>query len=343
MKPITLDNRQKEAFEVCKALAGSIGPNTLMAKIKNLFIPAKKIRGIYMHGGVGRGKTMLMQMFYKEVSVPKEIIHYQAFMRDLHQKLHKLQISSQDKVIESLAADIAIRVQVICMDEFEIKDITDAMIIMRLFRYLATYNVFIFLTTNTRPENLYLDGLQRESFLPFIKMIQNDFEVVHLDTEKDYRFELSSSIKEMILYPDDSISSSKLEKIKSELLGGASLSPKNIPVFGRSISFKRAYHNILFTDFEELFERDMSYNDYVAICDSFQIIVLDSVRQIGGDEENTITRFINFIDNVYFYKILLFAKFDVAPDKIYLEGKRIGEFARTISRLNEMNSGEYLK
>ena len=339
---ITLDSRQQEIVEQCREIALSIKPITLISKIKTLFYKRSLLHGIYLYGSVGRGKTILMKMFYEQVLVSKEIIHFQKFMQDLHIKLHKLQAKSAHRVIQDLANDIASRSQVVCMDEFEIKDITDAMIIMRLFEQLAKCNVFIFLTTNIIPDNLYLDGLQRESFLPFITALKHNFQVIHLDTDKDYRYTNLSNLKERVLYPSSIHTHTKMQKIKKELCQEKELYEANIEIFGRNITFKFAYQNILFTNFKELFERDLGYTDYVAICEHFKIIILESVRPITEDEVNIITRFINFIDNAYFYKILLFIELEIEPDQIYKKGKRREEFVRTISRLTEMNSDRYL-
>jgi len=339
---ITLDNRQQEIAANCLKIALSITPTTFISKIKTLLNNQSLPHGIYLHGSVGRGKTILMKMFYEQVLVSKEIIHFQKFMQSLHIKLHKLQAKSAHRLIQDLAADIADRSQVVCMDEFEIKDITDAMIIMRLFKQLAQRNVFIFLTTNTVPDNLYLDGLQRESFLPFIATIKQDFQVIHLDTDKDYRYDTLANLKERVLYPSSANTHAKIQQIKQELCDAEELSEANIEVFGRKTVFASAHQNSLFTTFEELFERDLGYADYVAICERFKIIVLESVRPIAEDEVNLITRFINFIDNAYFYKILLFVELETNPDQIYTKGKKREEFVRTISRLNEMNSNEYL-
>lgn len=342
LNKITLDNKQEEILHLCKDIAVSIKPNKLINKIQNLFISSTMPRGIYMYGTVGTGKTMLMKMFYEEISVTKKIIHFQKFMQDLHIKLHKLQEKSANKVVQDLAANIANHTKVICMDEFEIKDITDAMIIMRLFEHLARHNVFIFLTTNTHPDNLYLDGLQRESFLPFIDRVKQNFQIIHLDTKKDYRYDKLSNIKKRVLYPADDQTNIKMQTIKQALCGEDELLETNVENFGRKIAFKHGHQNSLFTNFTELFERDLGYTDYVAICEHFKIIVLESVRPIEENEINIITRFINFIDNVYFYKILLFIELENAPNQIYKKGKKIKEFTRTISRLNEMDSDEYL-
>lgn len=334
-RKITLDKRQKEAAEICHEVALSIKEFTFIKKFKNVFLESNNSLGIYMHGGVGRGKTLLMHQFYDALNVRKEFVHFQKFMQDLHIKLHHNEI-------EDLAADIASRVRVLCLDEFEIKDITDAMMIMRLFRDLAKRGVFIFLTTNIEPDNLYLDGLQRESFLPFIAMVKRDFRVMQLDAEKDYRYDALASIRERILYPLNSKTKARINKIKSDLCDPQELSKASIKVFARETIFQKAHQNILFTDFEELFERNLSYADYVEICKHFEIIVLESVRVILEGETDIITRFINFIDNVYFYRKLLFIELETNPEQIYTKGKKSAEFMRAISRLNEMNSDNYL-
>ena len=337
-----LDNRQKEIMRFCRQLAISIRPDTFFAKIKNLFYKKKFPDRVYMHGSVGSGKTMLMKMFYEEVLAPKEFIHFQKFMQGLHIKHHLLQADSTHRIVQELALSIASKAQVICIDEFEIKDITDAMIIMRLFRHLAKHGVFIFLTTNTMPDNLYKDGLQRESFLPFIEMIKQKFQILHLDTDKDYRYDSLVNIKNRILYPASDKTHKEIKRIRQELCDAAELCETNVEVFGRKVSFRQAHQNILFTNFDELINRNLSYADYVSICERFKIIVLESVRIITEDEVNIITRFINFIDNAYFYKVLLFMEIACDPAKIYTQGKRMGEFNRTISRLKEMNSPDYL-
>ena len=339
---IQLDARQKELVELFKQIALSIKPNGFFSSLNHLFSKTKLLRGIYLHGSVGRGKTMLMKLFYKSVTVPKEIIHFQKFMQELHIKFHQMQSKSANRIVEDLAADIASRAQVICMDEFEIKDISDAMIIMRLFKHLGKYGVFIFLTTNTLPDNLYKDGMQRESFLPFIDMVKKKFQIVHLDTNKDYRYDSVVTIKNRILFPINEETRNKISKIKIDLCNEDDFIPTNIKVFGRDITFEKVHKNILLTNFEELFQRNFGYADYVNICEQFNIIVVESVRKITEDEGNIITRFINFIDNAYFYKVLLFMELECKPDQIYMKGRRLDEFARTISRLKEMNSNSYL-
>ncbi len=339
---IQLDVRQKELAELFKQVALSIKPNDFFNSLKFLFSKIKLSRGIYLHGSVGRGKTILMKLFYESVTVPKAFIHFQKFMQELHIKFHQLQSKSANKIVENLATGIANRAQVICMDEFEIKDISDAMIIMRLFKSLEKHGVFIFLTTNTLPDNLYKDGIQRESFLPFIDRIKKKFQILHLDTHKDYRYDSVVAIKDRILFPINEETKNKFSKIKTSLCNEDDLVSLDIKVFGRGIMFKKVHQNILFTNFEELFQRDLGYADFINICEQFKIIVVESVRKITEDEGDIITRFINFIDNAYFNKTLLFMKLECNPDQIYIKGRNLDMFIRTISRLKEMNSNSYL-
>lgn len=333
---IILDARQKEVVEICRAIAASIKEHNLFDKFKNLFQSAKNPAGIYMHGDVGRGKSLLMHQFYEQVSATKEFVHFQKFMQELHADLHHSNV-------KKLAEKIASKIRVLCLDEFEVKDITDAMMILRLFRYLIKAGVFVFITTNTKPDDLYKNGLQRESFLPFIAMIKSDFRVVELDSEKDYRYDNLANISNRVLYPYSKKTKSQIQEIKDALCDEEELAPKAIKLFARETIFQKAHQNILFTDFSELLTRNLSYADYVEICKSFDIIVLESVRVIKEDNTDIITRFINFIDNVYFNRKLLFIELEKAPEEIYKKGKKSDEFLRTISRLQEMNSDKYLK
>jgi cell division protein ZapE len=338
MTNIILDKKQTLLKESFQKLADSLASKSFIKNIINKLCGAKGPSGVYLHGSVGRGKTMLMQMFYEMLSVSKEIIHFQSFMQEVHQKLHKFQLSrGADKVIKKLAEEISDRVEVLCIDEFEVKDITDAMIVMRLFSFLSKAGVFIFVTTNTLPDELYKDGLQRESFLPFIANVKKNFIIFNLDSDKDYRLQKASSLEKKIFFPLNESTKTILQNIKDNLCSREELYPGKFEVFGREVIFAKTHQNILFTNFDELFTQDFGYADYVNLCQRFQVIVLEDVRQISEDETDIITRFINFIDNAYFYKILLFASLESEPSELYSGGKRLAEFKRTVSRLYEQN------
>lgn len=335
---LQLDNSQKAIELHCKEIASDIKPNNFFQKFLNLFTKRNLFLGIYLYGSVGSGKTILMRRFFDNLEVSKQFIHFQKFMYEIHQKTHFLRSHGCNSVIETLSSDLSKKYRVICLDEFEIKDITDAMIIMRLFKSLGKNGVFIFLTTNVAPKNLYEAGLQRNSFLPFISYVEGNFSVLHLESKIDYRYKIISKIKNRILFPINRENKLKFEKIKYNICNVNELSEVVIELFGRKVIFKTAHQDILFTDFKELFERDLGYADYVNICKYFSVIVVSSVRNINEYESGLITRFINFIDNAYFEKISLFMELESSIEKIYEKGVKIQEFERTISRLNEMNN-----
>lgn len=342
---VILDEVQQGIADTFEEVAERLNNTSWFDSLKGSLFGTRCEKGIYLHGSVGRGKTMIMQGFYELLTVPKEMVHYQNFMQEIHKKLHNLQGKSSHKIIQQLASSIANRAKILCIDEFEIKDITDAMLIMRLFKYLLRNNVYIVLTTNTLPDNLYKDGLQRELFLPFIKKVNSKFKVMYLDSPTDYRFLKISGFSDRVLYPgqySETEIAAKMEDIKYELMDeGGEYHKESIKVFGREVEFEKVHKDTLFVKFEELIEQDFGYADYVNICQYFKVIVLEDVPEIGELETDKATRFINFIDNAYFYKTLLFISLVKAPEEIYKKGHKLDEYKRTISRLVEMNSDEY--
>jgi cell division protein ZapE len=304
------------------------------------FFKKPSICGIYLYGGVGRGKTMLMQGFYHRCNLKKRMVHYQDFMQGVHKKIHKLQGEEPGKVLANLAKEFAANYNILCLDEFEIKDITDAMIIARLFQEIARLKVFIFITSNTKPANLYKEGLQRASFLPFIEFVSNNFEVLCLETDHDYRLDKLSELNSRIIYPLNEENKLSMKKVISQLTDDR-LVPGSLVVFGRRIVFAKTHGTILVTDFDELFMQELGYADYVSICQEYSIIILENIPAIDSNNSDLITRFINFIDNAYFYRVLLFASLYAKAEELYTEGKRSAEFVRTVSRLHEMNSNGY--
>lgn len=336
---ITLDIQQTALLKELEQIALELNkPKSLF----NFFNKDNFKSGIYLYGPVGVGKTMLMNSFFEKLNTQKSLIHYQNFMQNIHKSMHELQLENQKDIISKIAKNFSREIKLLAIDEFEIKDITDAMIIGRLFSELIKQNIFIFITSNTKPDDLYKNGLQRESFLPFIDKINREFYIKCLDNNHDYRFGKALNIEGgRIIYPLTSENRIKFEQIIKDISDN-NFSPQNIEVLGRKISFQKVHGKVLITDYNELFIQEFSYIDYVNICQKFNIIIVQNVQIILSDNTDVVIRFINFIDNAYFYKVLLFMSLEDIAEKIYQGSARKDEFKRTISRLQEMNSSNYL-
>jgi len=348
-KNISLDDKQQDLVQILESIVRKIESQNQKKGI--LHIVGKWISksslssektNIYIYGGVGRGKTMIMREFFNDLLAPKLFIHYQDFMRMIHVDVHNMKGNAMHDVLVTIAKILSQKYKYICIDELEVNDIADAMIIARLFESMMRQGVHISITSNIKPENLYKNGLQREQFLPFISIITRRFIVFPLDTNHDYRLDSIGSIENRILYPLCQYVNAKIDDAKSTLTCNSTYLPKTLEVFGRKLVLPLTYKSVLVSSFDDLCRSNLSSNDFIAIAKNFTIIIMENVPIIQEDETDVVIRFINFVDNLYFYKVLLFISLAESPDKIYPKGKRIAEFQRTISRLHEMNSHEYL-
>lgn len=329
---IKLDDKQKALLSKLQSLSNDLNPNFIKKLLKKTPV------GIYIYGSAGCGKTMISHAFYESLKSMKLFIHYQDFMQNIHKALHSYQ--NKYNIIEKLAREYRAKAQLLCIDEFEIKDITDAMIIGRLFYELKKRNVFILITSNTDPKDLYKDGLQRELFIPFINMILSEFEIFYFDNVMDYRMTKISSSKK-VLYPLNDDTRKKMDDIINCLIDKDHYQSTILTVFGRKIEFKKTYKNTLVTNFAESCKQNFSYNDYIEICNHFSTIIIEDVPIIDQNNTDEAIRFINFIDNIYSHNNLLFISLNEAPEKIYKGRMRVLEFKRTISRLHEIESDSY--
>lgn len=303
------------------------------------FFSKQHASGIYIHGATGCGKTMLLEAFYNSMTLPKKFVHYQELMQETHKILHEQKLHGH---IDVYAKQLSQQIKVLCVDEIEIKDIADAMLIGRLFKYLFKYKVFIAVTSNTALQDLYKEGFQRELFLPFIKEMSDYFIVHRLERIIDYRTTKAGDIPRIAVTHDPE-SKKMFALMTDRLIQAKSLDTKELMFFGRSIIFDRVYDNkILVTSFDYICRANMSSVDYVNICKAFSTIVVENVPQINENETEIAIRFINFIDNAYFNKVTLYMSLDTDIEHIYAKGSRHFEFLRTISRIQEMNSAEWL-
>lgn len=329
---IKLDEKQKALVAKLQSVEQTINSNFIQKLLK------KHRAGIYIHGSVGSGKSMIAKAFYESLDCKKLFIHYQDFMKNIHEALHSYK--NKENIIEQLANLYTDKANILCIDEFEIKDITDAMMIGRLFYELKKRNVFILTTSNTAPQDLYKDGLQRDLFVPFIDMILSEFDVFYLNDKIDYRMIKISSTKR-ILYPLDKNTKTQMDNIINYLVDLEHCYPTTLTVFGRKIEFQKTYQTKLVTNFTELCKARLSYNDYIEICRYFSTIIMEDVPIMNEDNTDEAIRFINFIDNIYTYNNLLFISINASPEKLYQGKSRTLEFKRTASRLHEIESDNY--
>jgi cell division protein ZapE len=297
-------------------------------------------RGLYIHGPVGRGKTMLMDLFFEAAPVqPKKRIHFHGFMQDVHARLHAARKNSSD-AIAPVAAAIASEAKLLCLDEMQITDIADAMIVGRLFEAMLTAGTVIVTTSNLPPSELYRDGLNRQLFLPFIKLIEEKLDVISLDGATDYRL---GRIKahETFLTPLTTANAARLQDLWERLTDCKRGEPAALDVLGRKLIVPEAAHGCARFSFAELCEAPLGPPDYLAIARNFSTLFVTGIPVIKVNHKSAAKRFILLIDTIYDARMRLVATSAKEPEAIYSEGQHKTEFARTISRLREMQSASW--
>lgn len=329
---MNLDPIQKELLSKFETSANKVN------SFKNRYFSMLFVPSLYIYGDVGRGKTFLMKEFYNKVSVPKLFIHYQAFISDIHKKTWE--IGDKTLLLEKVITKYYKDYKVICIDELEIKDIVDAMIIGKIFSLFLKYKIYIVITSNFKPDDLYKDGLQRESFLPFISMIKEKFEIFHLDHNIDYRLTKIKSDAKKYFYPLNAKNMELINNIRSEVIEGE-LEPQNYQTFGRKFTLNQTYKEYMITDFQEICGIERAASEYIIISEKFRFIILANVPILTDDDINLVIRFIQFIDNLYLKKVILFILAETDIDELYKGKKLAKEFKRTVSRIKDMQSEDY--
>ncbi len=294
-------------------------------------------RGLYIYGEVGRGKTFLMDLFFASITnLPKHRIHFHAFMQDVHAKRAKLK---SDDVIADIADDLASHAKLLCLDEMQISDIADAMIIGRLFEALYARGVCIVTTSNLPPDGLYKEGLNRQLFIPFIEWMNEHLEVIHMADGIDYRLGRMASRQSYLVGNN----ASEMNDIWDELTDHSAGESIAIEVLGRKLVVPHAAHGCARFSFAELCENPLGAPDYLALARKFRTIFIDDVPVIKTSNRNEAKRFILMIDTFYDAKTKLVISATAPPEKLYSTGQHAKEFARTVSRLKEMQSASWWK
>jgi len=311
---------------------------------------AEPPRGLYVHGPVGRGKTMLMDMFFDAAQAPlKRRAHFHAFMADVHARLHQWRQALKrgevtgDDPIAPVAAELAREASLLCFDEFSVRDIADAMILGRLFTGLFAAGVVVVATSNVAPDDLYQDGLNRALFLPFIALLKERLDVVELAARADYRLE---KLKRAPVYytPLSPKADAALDAAFLALTGHERGAPTKIGLLGRELDVPQAIDGVARFDFDELCRRPLGPADYLKLAQRFHTIVLDRIPRLSESERNEAKRFVILIDALYDMRVKLIASAAGEPEMLYArtDGAEAFEFARAASRLYEMRSADYL-
>ena len=297
--------------------------------------------GLYLFGGVGRGKSMLMDMFFASALLAKKRrVHFYAFMLEVHQRIHERRREKGDP-IEPVARDIAAETVLLCFDEFQVTDIADAMILGRLFTALFAAGVVVVATSNRAPDDLYKDGLQRERFLPFIALLQSKLDVLELDGGRDYRLQQFAG-RQVYFVPNDDNAHRAMLRAFGDLTDNSSATSDTLLVQGRFLVVPRAAKEVAWFEFAELCGRPLGPADYLALCRQYHTVLVEDIPRLGPDQRNEARRFNMFIDTLYEAHGNLIASAAAPPQELYPEGDGAFEFERTVSRLIEMQSADYI-
>ncbi len=317
-------------------------PSSSASRFTRLFAGSAPVRprGLYLHGGVGTGKSMLMDMFFDSVvRVSKRRVHFHPFMQEIQQALHERRRSGCASVLEPVAAKISDSVSLLCLDEMQITDIADAMIVGRLFEQFFQAGVTVVTTSNLHPEGLYADGLNRQLFLPFIKLLTEHLDVVHVDGEVDHRKQQLQG-ERRYFWPDDEVASNALDSIWDKLTGGAT-TPLVLRNKGRDVRIPAYCRGIARAGFSDLCREKLGPGDLLLIAGSIKLLLLSGIPVMSDADRDPARRFVTLIDALYESRIPLVASAAAAPEDLYPAGKGAFEFRRTASRLAEMQSDDW--
>ena len=341
-----------EAFADLEARLAGYKPLRKQSLLGRLFADKGEAppRGLYFHGDVGRGKTMLMDLFFQQSPVRhKRRAHFHEFMAEVHERIYGYRQNiargelADGDVIGLTAAAIFDEAWLLCFDEFHVTDIADAMILGRLFSKLFELGTVVVATSNVAPDDLYKGGLNRALFLPFIAQISAHMDVLQLDARTDFRLEKLAGVK-MWLVPADQAAADALDKAWVSMTGDAPCKPRDISIKGRILHVPCSAHGVARFSFADICEKPLAASDYLRLAHDYHTILIDRIPVMDYPERNAAKRFIALIDTLYDNAVKLMASAAADPMSLYVaaEGPEANEFKRTSSRLIEMSSESYL-
>ena len=331
---LTLDPSQLQAWQELNDLKSKLAAKS--------FLPwmVPNIKGIYLWGGVGRGKTYLLDLFFEQLPEKKKLrLHFYRFMQQVHQ--HLQEFSKQSDPLELVAKQFAKQARVICFDEFMVHDIADAMLLGSLLQFLLENKVTLVMTSNLRPDNLYANGLQRSQFLPAIDLLNDNLQVINVDHGIDYRMQMLRQF-DLYHYPNEKSAEDKLKDFFVQLVPTGISYNIAIKINQRLIKTMAVADDIIWFDFQEICQGYYSAVDYIEIACCYHTVLISNIPQMTEAMDDAARRFINLIDTLYDHKVKLLVTAEVAPGQLYLGGNLAFEFKRTVSRLLEMQAEEYL-
>ncbi|WP_407494395.1 cell division protein ZapE [Pseudooceanicola sp. MF1-13] len=298
-------------------------------------------KGLYLWGGVGRGKSMLMDMFVESLDVPVRRVHFHAFMQEIQNGLHEARKTKTEDSLAPVVDKVAEGLRVLAFDEMQITDIADAMIVGRLFDELMKRGIVIVTTSNRIPDDLYKNGLNRQLFLPFIDLIKDRMVVHELASERDYRQNRLSG-GEVYFTPITDDTRQAIEDIWTDLTGGEA-EPLVLTVKGRKVTIPAYRNGVGRATFHEICGQMMGPGDFLAIADALRVLILENIPRLGRSNFNEAKRFVTLIDALYEAKVRLICSAADQPESLYVEGEGVFEFERTASRLREMQDADWGK
>ena len=299
--------------------------------------PPEPPKGLYLWGGVGRGKSMLMDLFVEHLDgIPSRRVHFHAFMQEIHASMHEVRKTGVEDAIAPVAADVAASVRLLAFDEMQISDITDAMIVGRLFQALFSAGVVVVTTSNRAPDDLYKNGLNRDLFLPFIALIKERMVVHELVSPTDYRQDRLGG-EEVYFTPVNAAAREAMDAIWCDLAAGRG-TPLVLKVKGREVVIPDFRNGVARSGFHDLCGKPLGPGDYLALAEAVKVLMIDEIPTLSRSNFNEAKRFVTLIDALYEAKVRLICSAAAKPEMLYLEGEGTFEFERTASRLREMQS-----
>ncbi len=297
--------------------------------------------GLYLWGGVGRGKSMLMDLFVENLDIPeKRRVHFHAFMQEVHAGLHAARNSGAQDAVAPVARQIANGLRLLAFDEMQISDIADAMIVGRLFEKLLAAGVVIVTTSNRPPDDLYKDGLNRGLFLPFIRLLKDKMVVHELASPKDYRQDALAGGKRWFC-PNDETARNRINAVWQDLTGSSRQAPLSLRVQGRDVVLPAFHNGVARAGFYDLCGRALGPADYLAVAGAVRVLIIEDIPCLSRSNFNEAKRFVTLIDALYENRVGLVASAAAMPDMLYVEGEGSFEFERTASRLHEMIGADW--